>query len=369
MLLGNDPLATTPLAAAGGGSVSVMLFDDTFAQATVLYGYPAHVTADAFAMATTPNRTAAALFGITDELAYTDLLYFAQYVLVTESFATTDDITGSVARLMALTESLVLTGLVTGYRAALGVIADAIALSDEASGVWVDIISNTFSMTDTVPADITADLLESLVATTTYTNSVSFVMVYDDSLAYTDDLSSIRAALMNLSDNLVLGGVYKIADTVYDAWVLNTETLGAWQYTNFPFNSFATINGRQFGMKEDGLYELTGDDDDGTNISASLKTGLLDFGSTLQKRVPRAYIGYTADGKLLFKTIETNGGEKIERWYELKEQTADAIKSTRIKLGRGAKARYWQFEIDNLNGSDFTLSDLRMFPMILRRRV
>lgn len=40
-----------------------------------------------------------------------------------------------------------------------------------------------------------------------------------------------------------------------------------------------------------------------------------------------------------------------------------------MKLGRGAKSRYWQFEIANVDGADFELDTLAADEMATARRV
>jgi hypothetical protein len=146
------------------------------------------------------------------------------------------------------------------------------------------------------------------------------------------------------------------------------ESHAPWQYTNFPFNSFAIINGTYCGVDESGLFSLDGDDDDGDLINSVIKTGLTNMGTTLFKRIPRAYFGYTADGKLLFKTISTESGQKITRWYELKEKTAEDTTNARVKMARGVKSVHWQFEIVNVDGVDFSFDEIKLRPAILSRR-
>ena len=271
--------------------------------------------------------------------------------------------------MMALASSLVLTDVVGSWRTAVTVLADALAFTDESDGHWLQIFQDTLSLTDLVQNQITSTLVDSLILTTTVSNSVSLVLVFDDSLAFTDDLSALRTALMSLSDSVILGGIVNVEDEVYDAWVLNTETLGAWKYSNYPFNSFAQFQGRYYGCTNDGIYEITGDSDSGDDIDMTVRTGLMDFGSTQLKRIPRAYLGFQADGDLLFKTVDTASGEKIEKWHRLSTKTANAPTSTRIKLGRGTRARYWQFVIENIDGADVKIDDLRLFPILLKRRV
>jgi hypothetical protein len=72
---------------------------------------------------------------------------------------------------------------------------------------------------------------------------------------------------------------------------------------------------------------------------------------------------------LALKTIATDGGAKVERWYELREKPADEVRESRIKLGKGVKSRYWQFELVNVDGGEFEVDQLHLMPVMLSRRV
>jgi len=158
-----------------------------------------------------------------------------------------------------------------------------------------------------------------------------------------------------------------LIDTIYTGWVMNTKNHASTEYTNFNFNSFCKYENTYLAASSTGLYALGGSDDAGINIAASFLSGSSDLGSTQLKRVERVYLGYRADGELLVKTI-TN--ENIERWYKLDSyDTEGGAHEARIKVGKGAKSRYWQFEVTNVNGSDFDIDSFEFTPVVLTRKV
>jgi hypothetical protein len=197
-----------------------------------------------------------------------------------------------------------------------------------------------------------------------------------DSLDVADDLSWNQRLTVEIAESLIAGGTLLLDDVLYSAVVLNATTLAPGEYTNFPFNSFGQMGSTYLGATDSAIYALEGSNDDGVNIDAVVRSGLVNFGTSQFKRVPRAYLGYTSDGALVLKTISTGGtadgtgrGTKVERWYELTPRTADAPATARIKLGRGVKATYWQFELTNKDGADFNVSELQLLPVVLSRRV
>jgi hypothetical protein len=102
--------------------------------------------------------------------------------------------------------------------------------------------------------------------------------------------------------------------------------------------------------------ELEDPDDDGTPIEAWLRTGLTDQGEPNKKRYPTAHWAYTADGTLLFITRSVHEGKHIERWY--RREQAQAVPSERsLKMRKGITAVRWQFELRDVDGSDFDWRD------------
>ena len=147
-------------------------------------------------------------------------------------------------------------------------------------------------------------------------------------------------------------------------YVLNTQTQGVTEYDNFSFNSMS----ENLACSTNGIYSLIGNTDNGTAIDTSIKTGLMDFGESLQKQVPNAYLGITSDGNVLLKTITTYRGVKKERWYQVSTNN-DSFETSKVKLGKGIKSRYWQFDLSNINGANFKLDSIELTPLVLARRV
>ena len=150
--------------------------------------------------------------------------------------------------------------------------------------------------------------------------------------------------------------------------VLNLATQAPYFYANFAFTGFASQGGRQFAVGPDGLYELSGDTDAGEPIVAHVTTGLSDLGTPQLKALDAAYPGYTSDQAMtLTATVgQADGAMSID--YPLAE-TANALTQARIRLGKGVKARYWQFALSNQAGGDFTIETLEVLPVVLGRRV
>lgn len=226
-----------------------------------------------------------------------------------------------------------------------------------------------FSETIVFLVTLVTEALASVALTSAATNGLTILLPIETEMNVVSALLPQHTFADAPTDTVSFVGALNLEDTDYSVWAVNTDLIAASEYEQFPFNSFAFAGRRYLAASADGIYELTGEDDDGVEIEAYIRTGLLDLGTTALKQVIRAYLGYTSSGKLLLKTFTTDGGQKVERWYELTERTADAIREARVKFGKGVKSRYWQFEIKSLEGSDFSIDQLQVLPLMLSRRV
>lgn len=150
--------------------------------------------------------------------------------------------------------------------------------------------------------------------------------------------------------------------------VLNLATQAPYFYNNYSFTGFSSHGDRQFSCREDGVYELVGDADNDEPIEAHITTGMMDFGAYEPKSVTASYVGYSATDSVIFTANVEQASGDMEASYRL-EAAANAPVMKRIKLGKGIKSRYWQFNVANTNGADFELETIDVLPIVLQRRV
>jgi hypothetical protein len=149
-------------------------------------------------------------------------------------------------------------------------------------------------------------------------------------------------------------------------WVVNTGLWAATRFSNYPFNSYAEIDGRFYGASEDGLYELTGETDAGANIDASAMLRRSREQSSQQKRVDRVYLHGTSDKRLEVRVITPTGD--VHR-YRTEVDLGDEVTVQRVKLGRGLMAQYWMLEVRNYAGGDMTLDQIEIVSLHTTRKI
>lgn len=160
---------------------------------------------------------------------------------------------------------------------------------------------------------------------------------------------------------------FAIVVASYRAWALNVRNAALTEYTGLALNSFGTFQGRVLAASADGLHVVgEADTDDGVNISAMIRTAIVDFDTSYNKRVPRAYVGLKSAKDMEFRTITTHDGTRA---YLIPHNGNNEIQQRRAPIGRGPKSRFWQFEVANRDGGDFTAADILVYPEAYGRRV
>lgn len=154
--------------------------------------------------------------------------------------------------------------------------------------------------------------------------------------------------------------------------VMNTKVSSVSEYLNYQFNSFARFNGKDIAANQNGVFELdeTGQDEAAYNIKAHVKTGIVGIYKGSITRLRDSFIVYRSDGDI---RLTSGADKKATRRYLVSEQTDginNNIKNRRIKFERGIRNKYFDFKIENINGSSLEIEKLTVHtePIISKRR-
>lgn len=288
-----------------------------------------------------------------------------------ESLALADLAIGDYAAIERVIESLLLEGHANSVMEAVSKTADVLAAIAIAEYLMLADTSDVLAMTSAAEYAFQAieRVLDSGVLFSAERQMLSIVT--RDELVTSDAPKSAAEIFALLRDGLGLIGHFRLDDGEYTAWVVNTESSGITTYDNFPFNSFATIGGVQFGMSTFGCFTLDADDDDGEDIAARLRVGMTDMGTRVLKTVTEAYIGFASPDKMILRTITPNPTTgALEAYDYYMKATANAtVAPQRFEPGRGLKAVDWDFELENTNGAELELHSVELLPVKLSRRV
>lgn len=182
-------------------------------------------------------------------------------------------------------------------------------------------------------------------------------------LADSYTLSATLEALMN--SRALLGADAPAESAPSEVWAVSmAEVPASSTFENFAFTGFGVIAGQAYGVREDGLFVLDGDTDDGAPIRASVSFGKQDFNTKTLKNMSRAYVGASTTGKMYLKII-AEGKEYI---YAARDGSSE-LQQQRFDVGRGIKGNYFTFELFNKSGGAFELDNVTFVAADFKRRI
>ncbi|MBU4317678.1 MAG: hypothetical protein KKF30_10435 [Proteobacteria bacterium] len=225
-------------------------------------------------------------------------------------------------------------------------------LSDEALKAWESLISDTFDIVESAAMAVghMATIAEALSAADDVSPVVFKNEVLGETLLLAPALSlrSILGALVQ--ETLGISGTVVIDGDVWECWVLNTSKFHPSIYSGFDFNSYAIFESRAYGCKNDGIYELSGETDNGETVHTGLTIPETAFGLTNKKRFRRALLGIVGDTPMI----------KVENENDYAFYPLNVNETT---INRSLSGKKWKFSVLDFEKLHF----IELFPVILTR--
>ncbi|WP_422186731.1 hypothetical protein [Aquabacterium commune] len=148
-----------------------------------------------------------------------------------------------------------------------------------------------------------------------------------------------------------------------EAWVVNTRSGASTRYDQYGFNSFATVNGKHYGARMDGVYLLSGADDAGAPITSGIALGQHDFGTQALKSMTAVYAGVSSTGVLFLKI-----GDGCREFTYRARRADNRMKTQRFDPGRGLRANYFTFDLTS-DFDAFELDTVKFDVVASQRRI
>jgi hypothetical protein len=277
----------------------------------------------------------------------------------------------SATSVIAIAEALYVAGVVqTHYHGIVALLASVIVSDSNKHAVPATIQEEAYAASKDPALMLAAQFLDEVNIASSYENTLTIV-VEETARFEADDTIELTAKLLaEILDEIDVYSLFKTPVDLAQGWVMNTEgDMPISEYDSFEFIAMAQFKGVLSGTSDDGLYVMGADTDDGQPITSEIASLMLDFGTSRQKRISSAYLGYTSESELVLKVRSVSDGVLFEHWYKACPVVADAPREGRVNVGKGLRSRYWQFELTNVDGGDFEIDQLEMYPIFLSRRV
>jgi hypothetical protein len=163
----------------------------------------------------------------------------------------------------------------------------------------------------------------------------------------------VTAPVIGVASVTESGGFRKVSGCGYS---MNLESKAATTYSDWAFTSVS----RQYGTKLDGIYQM----DTADVVSSSVNFGKQDFGSEMRKAMPAVYLGVSSSLPMNMR-IKT---PTMDYTYAARSSSAD-LQMQRVDPGKGLAANWFELEMTNTTGADFTLATVSFAPKENARRI
>lgn len=282
----------------------------------------------------------------------------------TVTLAQTETVQQALLVLEALGIAPALTpSLVSGYT-----VSETVSLADTLASFFGANISEVLGLAETWSAikSAPATIAETIALADSQTATLALRVTLDETVAFDDSqlLNAIYAG--TLTEDIAIAGAFVTGagsgPGTITTWAMNARTKAVSEYDNYAFNSFARLGNRYIAASPTGLYELTGETDDGSEIIADIKSGFAQFAGTRHTLFKGIYLGLRGTGDWVLR-LTTGDGQTYT--YAV---TAADMRSTKVHLGKGLRARYFAFELIS-TGQDFDLDSVEFVPLVAQRRV
>lgn len=336
---------------------------DTFGTAGASAATRGIVVAEAFKTVDTPLPIAKYKLTLSDYLALTNNLFTGKPVTVAESLN------------LALTQTIV--------RAT--VVAERLGIVDGVAGVghFLKTLAERVNFKASLGRFFGAEIEEGIAFTDAAGRKFKAFPIVSESIGVADTLARYLVIRVVMEEGIDIGfsqvqkatygitleeafqvsvGYISPGEGTMTTWVINTRNAAVSNYDQFEFNSFAKLGNRYIAASADGLYELIGDDDDGSDIIARVKSGYAKWGQSRFSGIKGCYVGMAGEGDFRLKIIT---GDDKEYVYAFKQ--AD-MQTTRVRMGKGLRAKFFRFELLS-TGQDFDLDSIEFVPLVMQRRV
>lgn len=247
---------------------------------------------------------------------------------------------------VSFSETLNLSGSLVGLARRTAGITDYLSLSGAIDAIYKAGISDTLNLSVSYGAlrFLSAGISDTLLLSGSIAGKATLRGSVSNTLNLSGSPSAIGRYKAGVTDTLLLldngistGG----PDGGLDVWVANIATQAHSRYSGFGFNSFCRYDGKYYGCKSDGIYELTGDTDGADPIPCTVTFAETDFGASNLKRFESVYLGVKSSGQLVLKVVQD--ASNVYHYNVI--PSGNDGRAARAVLGRGLTGRYWQLEL------------------------
>ena len=321
---------------------------------------------DTMHIADTPLAKVTTSAKVTDTVKVLDstLNTVRQFVGVEESVQISDAI--SDRTLGFVTDTIGIADDATTVRRTSIRLVDGVVISDSANILTKIQLDESFKLNDSMSLHVRANgrISDAMVIADSVDDHPSVIRQFvEDSIFVADVVTSQLTAVSRPTDVIFIEDFAK-SGVAGAAWTSNVDSWAMSRYADYQFNQLVTIDGRLYGVNDDGVYLM----EDDNIIDAQLKTGKIDLSGGRLVHPLAAFLEYELQGQLTVDVTTTQSGTAQTYNYRLPSELANELTNGRVQFGRGLRGRHFSFGV-NITASKAHVNALRIDMTDTNRRI
>lgn len=334
----------------------------TLSSAFSLYKYATREIVDAIEFDETALVGFIRAWVLTDGFTLHDKFIGAQNALVAETIAI--GFSQAVSRHIAVLEALEITETVLAPWHFARTLEERITVADSIARLLGASVAEVIAMVAVVARKkrMQPTITQNISIADTTVSGLLLQLVANETIEITPTQALKMIYKPTIHDTFQIVATHIDPSGAVTTWAINLSNGAVTEYTNFDFNSFATMGRKYLAASEEGLFELDGADDAGTDIIARMKSGIMQVGQGRLSSIKGIYLGLRGEGDWLLKVVADDDKTYI---YSV---SAKSMKTTKVEVGKGLRARYFSYELVS-TGQEFDMDSIEFLPIVNKRRV
>lgn len=165
---------------------------------------------------------------------------------------------------------------------------------------------------------------------------------------------------------LTASGSLEDASITYRTIVMNTKNFGVTEYGDIELKGMVDVFGKTIAINSNSLVQIGHTLDNTAQINSTLQTGTIDFSGPAFTKPKDIWLNLRS-GKKIQLTIKDNEVPTNEATYD-SENFVEDLKKTRVKVGRGYSAEFFDLTINNVDGDLIDLTNIHVHGERLRKK-
>ena len=285
--------------------------------------------------------------------------------LVEESLVFSDSTRDKLKTLIV--ETLGLGQEIEQYNQVVSRVSESFKLQDNVARIVREQVEESIRISDEFKklSDTVELVIESLVFSDQVSGQRRVKTLAESSLSFAETIEGFKRATSSVNELLFLDDEAQDGLDIIGAWTATAEGWNMSRYSDFPYEQLFVIDGRIYGVTENGIEELK----DGSGIiAAQIKTARLDLGDGGLVHPESMILEYSLKGDLSVDVGTTQSGYLQKYNYTLKKEPSDYLTNGRVVFGRGLRGRHFEFAV-NIEGSTAYINDMVVNITKTKRRI